>query len=125
MNATLNTTTTVTIISIWSKWDGLEGKLTGRDKNVVYNVEVEASDDQSALNEAFAVTNHDTRPVGQIVCATTPGDILIVNGTHYLVEGCGFSKLTPAVSEALQNLSSRDTSMGLAWLLKHGYLPNA
>ena len=126
-NISETATVRVTIISIWSKIDGLEGTRAGRDKNVEYTVEVPAGNTPEAtLDAAYASTNRDDRPLGQSVCATSAGDIMILpnrlfpylDGQHYLVDRYGFKALTLAQSEAIQKLSSRDTSMGFNWLVK-------
>ncbi len=115
---------TVTIISIWSKIDGLEGKLHGRDQNFQYSVRVpEGATAQQTLENAFVATNVDNRPNGRRCCSTTAGDIMILDGIHYLVAGCGFTQISLAQSEAIQKLSSRDTSFGLPFMVKHCFVP--
>lgn len=126
MNATLNSTATVTIISIWSKWEGLEGQLRGRDKNFTYDVEVPCEATPTAtLENAFCLTNRDDRPNGNRCCSTTAGDIVVLDGQHYLVAGNGYTPLSPAQSEAIQKLTSRDTSFGLDFMVKHCNIPNS
>jgi len=122
---------TVTIISIWSKWEGLEGKLAGRDQNFQYDVQVPYEGDNietqldAILEGAFVMTNMDDRPNGNRCCSTTSGDIMVVNGIHFLVSPCGFNRLTVEESEAIQKLSSRDTSFGLDWMRRKGLLTPA
>lgn len=119
-------TAKVTIISIWSKWEGLEGKLRGRDQNFEYTVEVPVGPTPEAtMDQAFILTNHDDRPHGNRCCSTTAGDIMVLDGQHYLVAGEGFTKLSPVQSEAIQKLTSRDTSFGLDFMVKHCNVPNA
>jgi hypothetical protein len=115
--------TMVKIISIWSKWDCLEGVVTGRDQNVEYDVQVPLGDtDLETLDNAFGLTNQDDRPLRHKVCSTTAGDIMVLDGQHYLVEGIGFAPITAEQSAAIQKLSSRDTSAGLAFLTKHNLI---
>lgn len=116
----------VTIVSIWSKWEGLEGKLHGRDKNFVYDVRVPREASQEAtLENAFCLTNRDDRPWGARCCSTTAGDVMFLDGEYYLVAGCGFEKLSLAQFEAIEALSSRDTSFGLDFMIKHCNVPNS
>ena len=111
---------TVTIISIWSKIEGLEGRLAGRTENFQYDVEVPifVGEDthEDLLEKAFELTNRDDRPHGNRCCSTTAGDIMVIEGNHYLVEMSGFHKLYLRESEAIQKLTSRDTSFGYKWL---------
>jgi len=124
MNETLNATATVTIISIWSKIEGIEGAALGRDRNFKYHVEVPCeSSVEATLENAFCATNIDERPNGSQCCATTTGDIMVLNEQHYLIERSGYSALSAAQSEAVQKLTSRDTSFGLAWLITHNLIP--
>ena len=126
MTATTTATVTVTIISIFSKWPGPEGKLAGRDQNVEYSVEVPAGETPEAtLNAAYALTNMDDRPLGNKVCSTSAGDIMVLDGQHYFVDWEGFKKLTPKQSTAIQALTSRDTGMGWDWLVKHNNISNS
>lgn len=119
------TNATVTIISIWSKIDGLEGKLRGRDQNVAYILEVPAGPTPEAtLHMAYALTNADDRPLGTKACSTTAGDIMVLSGQHYFVDWTGFKALSLAQSQAIQQLSSRDTGMGFEWLVKHHGISN-
>ena len=102
--------TQVTIISIWSK-------LNQNSEPVSYTVEVPQQDAiENTLEEALILTNRDDRPKRQQVCSTTPGDILIVANTPYLVECSGFTKLTETESAHIQTLSSRDTTFGYDYL---------
>lgn len=117
------TLTKVTIVSIWSKIDGLEGRLMGRDKNSVYDVEVElGASVEETLSNAYTLTNLDDRPHGRSACSTTCGDLMILDGVHYFVDGCGFKVLTEEQSAAVQALSSRDTSFGFGYLQEKGLL---
>ncbi len=117
-------TVKVAIISIWSKIDGLEGSRAGRDKNFEYSVDVPVgATPEAMLNAAYAITNCDDRPLGRQVCATTAGDIMVLDGQHYLVDRFGFTALTLVQSAAIQKLSSRDTSMGFDWLVKRNLIP--
>lgn len=116
--ATLPSESQVTIISIWSKAPEI-----GRHDNVTYPVTVIAgASDIETLEEAFNVTNRDTRPWANKVCSTSAGDIMVINGDHYLVEGHGFRKLTAEQSAKIQTLTSRDTSFGFEFMVKHNIL---
>jgi hypothetical protein len=120
MNDTSTTpeVSTVTIISIWSKAPEID-----RPNNVVYDVIVPTGDNhEDTLEAAFAMTNMDNRPMGNRACSTSAGDIMILNGEHYLVSRCGFTKLTLDQSEKIQKLTSRDTSFGLEFMLKHNII---
>jgi hypothetical protein len=119
-------TATVTIISIWSKWDDAEGKLRGRDKNVVYDVQVPCdnrTDELDTLEAAFRITNLDDRPLARQACASTCGDVFVLNGQHWLVDKSGFTPLTQAQADKVLALSSRDTGMGYSWLVEHKLIP--
>ena len=123
MTTTAATTAQVQIISIWSKIDGLEGRLSKRDHNVEYAVEVElGASVEETLENAYAATNRDDRPMGRTACSTTAGDIMVLDGTHYFVEGCGFRALTVEESAKIQALTSRDTSCGYAFLTSRGLI---
>lgn len=123
MTTTSAPTAQVQIISVWSKIDGLEGRLLGRDKNVEYTVEVEAGRTaEETLENAFALTNRDDRPMGRKACSTSAGDIMVLDGTHYFVEGCGFRALTAEESVKIQALTSRDTSGGYDFLTSRGLI---
>jgi len=80
---------------------------------------------EATLENAFCLTNRDNRPNGNRCCSTTNGDIMVLDGQPYLVEGSGYSKLSPAQFEAVQALTSRDTSFGLDFIIKHNNVPNA
>lgn len=108
---------TVTIISIWTKRDQ-------RDPAFTYTVNVpEALDASGTLERAFALTNRDDRPNGNRCCATSAGDIMVLDGQAYLVEGVGYHAITPQESEAFQRLTSRDTSFGYKWCVDHQLIP--
>lgn len=111
-------TSEVTIISIWSKAPEI-----GRHDNVTYTVTVPAHENViDTLEEAFMATNADNRPMGNRACSTTAGDIMVLNNEHYLVAGCGFTKLTETQSTKIQALTSRDTSFGLAFMVKNNLI---
>lgn len=108
----------VKVISIWSKMTGAEAALLKRTENHEYTVGVrKGATADHTLEHAFHATNRDDRPHGTTACSTSAGDILVLDGQHYLVEGSGFRAITEAQSTAIQALTSRDTSMGLAWLI--------
>jgi uncharacterized lipoprotein YajG len=113
----------VTVISIWSKWE--ECKDGPRSQNFTYEVAVRAQNELEALEEAFCLTNMDNRPHGRLCCATTAGDVMVIDSVPYLVAGNGFEQLTAAQFEAVLRLGSRDTSFGLAFMVKHCGVPAA
>ncbi len=120
----MKTTTTVKIISIWSKIDGLEGRLSHRDHNVEYEVEVPTGSTRAeTLEAAYDLTNRDDRPMGNQACSTTAGDIMVLDGQHVLVAPAGFTAITEAQSKAIQALTSSDTSLGMDWLVKRCNIP--
>jgi len=113
-----NATVPVTIISINSKIpnDPKYGS------NKVYTVLVPKSKyDQEVLENAFMATNIDTRPFGTSVCSTSNGDILILDGQHWFCDR-SWVPLTPQQSFQIQQLTSRDTSMGLKFLIEEGLI---
>lgn len=116
-------TSTVTIISIWSKIDSLEGKLRNRDKNVIYNVTVPTgATAEETLGAAFCLTNADDRPLHDSVCSTTAGDIMVLDTQYYLVERVGFRPVTVAEATQSQQLTSRDTSFGYDFMVKNNLI---
>ncbi len=110
----------IKIISIWSKIPGGEGRRMNRSENFEYEVAVPpAATVEGTLDKAFILTNQDDRPHGNRCCSTSVGDVMVLEGRHYLVEGRGFKELTPQESAAVQALTSRDTSFGYEYLKKH------
>lgn len=98
---------TVTIISLWSK------AAPGQSSNVKYDVTVPRSSEVNVMLEAaFCLTNAPDRPMGCPACATTAGDIMVVDGRPYLVEPHGFHPLTQAESERIQQLTCLQTCFG-------------
>jgi len=109
----------VTIISIWTKC----AELPGHENNYSYVVIVRRSGKPThMLDAAFYLTNRDDRPLGNRVCSTSSGDIMVLDGQHYLVEDLGFHKLTLVESEQIQKLTSRDTALGYHFMAKHGLI---
>jgi len=103
---TNKTNVNVTVISIWSKRSADASPFS-------YSVEVNASSAKHALDLAFTATNMDDRPFGKQVPSTSVGDILVIDGQHYLVDPDGFSELTLEQSQFIQKrLTSRDTGFG-------------
>ena len=101
----------VTIISLWStlRWPA---------PPVRYDVLAQDGDVEATLQDAFAVTNVDGRPMGKQACATTTGDIMVLDGQHYLVEHIGFHALTEAEAQAILQLSVLQTSWGYDRLVR-------
>jgi hypothetical protein len=109
----------VTIVSIWSK------RAPG-DSPVRYDVRVLAGGSPTApLNRAYAQTNVDERPHAQEVPTTSTGDLMLCNGQWWFVDVCGFTRLTAEQARVIeQRLTSRDTSFGLADLVREGKVPS-
>jgi len=123
MNVKTPTQAVVKIISIWSKISGLEGRLMGRNHNYEYEVTVTAAADvEDTLEAAFCATNADDRPNGNRVCSTTAGDIMVLDGQHYLVEPHGYREITEAESAQIQTLTSSDTSFGYDFMANRGLI---
>ena len=95
----------VTIISLWSK-------LRWPIPPVQYEVLAQDGDVETTLQDAFAVTKVDGRPMGKQACATTTGDMMVLDGQHYLVEHIGFHELTEAEAQAIMQLSVLETWRG-------------
>jgi len=101
----------VTIISLWSK-------LRWPIPPVQYEVLAQDGDVETTLQDAFAVTNVDGRPMGKQECATTAGDMMVLDGQHYLVDPEGFHKLTEAEAQAIMQLSALETWWGYDRLVR-------
>ena len=50
--------------------------------------------------------------MGKQACATTTGDMMVLDGQHYLVEHIGFHELTEAEAQAIMQLSVLETWRG-------------
>lgn len=85
----------VTIISFWSSLRG--GKPFRYDILVPLGETVEET-----LECAYAVTNRDGRPYGKQACSTTAGDVMCLDGQHYLVEARGFRAITEKDVRAIE-----------------------
>lgn len=105
----------VTIISIWSKRHR-------NDPPVRYDVSAQGDTVNATLERAFALTNVDNRPLALQVDATTTGDIMLLDGKHYLVEDQGFHELTEAEAQRIEHLGSEVTSKGYDWLVREHLL---
>lgn len=71
-------------------------KLLGHRKPFTYSVSVEKGNTvRQTLAHAYALTNHDLRPLGSECCATSPGDLMLHGGKYYLVQATGFKRLKP------------------------------
>jgi hypothetical protein len=107
----------VTIVSLWSKIDGLEGILSHRDHNVTYSIVIPAGDtDEDTLEAAFMLTNLDTRPNAAHACSTTVGDLMLLNRQWWFVDRTGFIAITEAEARQVKELSSTETGRGWAYL---------
>lgn len=111
--------TRVTIISIWNK---LTNNPPG-EPAFRYDILVPKGTRKETLDRAYGITNVDERPLPTQVCATTAGDVMILNGKYYLVDPIGFHPLTEAEAGKIEReLSPLQTTYGYAWLVKQGLL---
>ena len=95
MNNANAATVPVTIISLMSRREDTE-------KAPRYDVQVPLGEtDEETLENAFALTNRDDRPLATKVCSTSGGDIMILNGNAYSVAFIGF---LPVTLESIANL---------------------
>lgn len=102
----------VTVISVWSQ----QGRAAAP---VHYDVLATDGYPSVTLEDAFAITNIDGRPMGRQACAITTGDVVILDGQHYLVEDRGFHPLTDAEAKTIIQLSALQTCRGYAWLVQN------
>jgi hypothetical protein len=108
----------VTIMSIWTKRNAADEPFTYSLPIILPLAELD--EEQAALGAAFAATNNDDRPHGRQCCSTSAGDIMIVDGKYFLVEGHGFEPITFEQSVQIRHLTSRETSFGLQDMLDNG-----
>jgi hypothetical protein len=120
----------ITITSLWSKLHP-----ASHNANLTYIVELDAEYDQMlpgenrtdwihrALEAAYALTNRDGRPFARAVCSTSTGDIMVLDGQAYFVEGIGLAALSPAQAAAAARLSVLETYRGYTWLREHNLIP--
>ena len=101
----------VTIISLWSA-------LGRAAAPVRYDVLAEDGDVETTLQDAYEYTNVDGRPMAKEACATTAGDMLVLDGRHYLVDPFGFHELTQAEAQKILKLSVLATRWGYDQLLR-------
>ena len=109
MNAVTNRTKTVTIISLWTR------RTDGPDALHRYDISVSEQAIGEMLREAYERTNVDGRPMSR-VCSTTSGDLLVVDGVHYLVAAKGFHLLT--CEQAAEEIVIADTFQWDAWNIR-------
>ena len=64
----------------------------------------------------------DGRPRAREFCATSPGDVMRLDGQNYLVEGIGYHALTQAEADAVLQLDCLDTWRCYNWLVTHHLL---
>lgn len=105
----------VTIISLWSKLR----KPLPPPPPIQYDVLAQDGDVATTLEDAYAVTNMDGRPMGRQAWATTTGDMMLLDGKHYLVEPHGFRELTDAEAQAIKQLDCRETCGGYDRLVEN------
>lgn len=124
-------TKNVTIISIRSKQGDPISRQTGRDTNFVYEVSARGGNIEEVLNDAFYFTSTAAdRPLAGRCSATGPGDILVVDGAAWLIETYHrkfhryrFMPLSAEQREAIERLTSDDTSLGLKWMIENRGVP--
>jgi hypothetical protein len=112
----MKTTETTVIITTRRAYNGID------DCNVTYVLPVATqANDKATAEEAFKqtqhalgvdVTNHWIERECPKVPSTSVGDLVIVNGTIFLVDSTGMRKLTNAEAIAWQKVSIRDASFG-------------
>jgi len=100
-------TETVTIISLWTR------RMRGPEALHRYDVSVPVRPIREMLSEAYDQTNIDGRPMECSICATTSGDLMVVDGVYYLVATRGFRRLTS--DQAANEIWFADTSEWLVW----------
>ena len=88
--------------------------------NFSYSVEVPAGTVPAMLSNAWAKTNRDDRPLGNKVCSTSIGDLLIVDGRHFIVEPFGFTEVSAADAEAWKLVPERDAHFGFTDAVESG-----
>jgi hypothetical protein len=102
------------------------------DCNVTYTVPVaKQADDEATAEEAFRqtqnalgveVTNHWIERECPKVPSTSVGDLIIVNGTIFLVDNAGMRQLTNNEAIAWQKISTRDAIFGWDFCTKNNIL---
>lgn len=101
--------TTVTITSL-------------RTDGFTYNVEVSTGEPMDMLEEAFAITNRDDRPLGRKVCSTSVGDLLAIGERCWVVEPDGFAEISAEEAARWKRTSSRDAIMGFNYCRNHNLI---
>jgi hypothetical protein len=74
------------------------------------------------LSIAWRQTNHvdETEVIKNLpVRSSSVGDIIGIDGRHFIINNTGFIEVSIEVALAWQSLPSRDVSMGWDWVLKH------
>ncbi len=117
----------VKIYSIWSKRSAGDNI-----RQYAYTVAVvRGATETTTLEAAFAATNRDDRPHGNLVCSTSVGDVMELDDKFYLVAGHGFfsmdpghgfTALTKEEADRAMLLTSRDTGCGYAYLKKNNLI---
>ena len=108
---------TITIVSIWTKPSATALPIT-------YDVVVPSGSLFDMLEAAFILTNQDDRPLGNKVCSTSSGDLMILDGEYHLVQASGFKVLSAAQAQTIMTkLTSRDTSCGFFFMRDQDLIP--
>jgi hypothetical protein len=102
------TTKTVTIISLWTRH--FQGPAVPHQYDVTVPV---APTVKAMLESAYARTNDDNFLRPSKVWATTAGDLMVLDGTHYLVASSGFLLLTS--DEVAQEITVADSLESKEW----------
>lgn len=99
-------------VTIMSRWTD----------NLTYQVPVQATTPERAVEEAFGLTNLDKRPHGNSVCATSVGDLLFVQGRYFVVEPVGCKEITAEQAIEWQKVDHRDAHMGFERCAREGLI---
>jgi hypothetical protein len=101
----------------------MHSKLPGAAVPPHYLVEVpQRQEARYTLEEAFVITNQDDRPCAKNICSTAAGDLMILDGQAYLVEGVDYYPVTEAEAEAIKKLTTRETGWGYADLKRNNLI---
>lgn len=115
----------VTIFSNWTKrLMTKQAEIVNGEQGLLDRYEVWIPDARTvaeALEAAWELTNDaNKRPYAQQVCSTTVGDLLLVEGQHYLVTHFYFEPLTEAEAQAIRGLGLADPVVFDQWVAKNG-----
>jgi hypothetical protein len=86
----------------------------------VYTITVpEGPTPVATLELARQAGTGENRPLNRFVPPVRPGDIMILDGEHYLVQIASFAKLSQPESIGIQKLSLKESSFGYAFMTKN------